>query len=813
MPDAVPIEDIKAIISSGLLAPKASNRQHWRIVVITKPDTIRQLHEKVGAQDIVYSPPVVLTVLYNPVFNASRAAHIQSCSAAVQNILLKATDMGYGTTWVAGMGDDKELRSLLSIPDTWVPLCFVLLGKTLEAFPPPPPKYELEEVLFFDVFREKAIDLPDSIRPKHCTLAQIASHQKYLSRASYLGKDYDYHHALEKKRVLELVKTTLGKTSKEVVSFYAYDGTVYRCLNHLMRRHKFIDIELSAAARDFMQYKSPDSRYIVSQHGTTLAPDSIDCCICLFALEKVPEIRPVIQEAFRVLRPEGKLLIFFKNRYSFYGVIYFLVRSILGVKSLSAVFPLSSGPYEPISSRGLIRILEEEDFRVDDRQGLFLVPAEVLTFSEKIEGYLKRHRKNLNFAKVLIKPGLKIFSLLFSITDSSTNFIIGSSNFLSVRKIDRKKKKVLHITKRLGGGIGTHIVHIFQSEAFKGISHQLVTNVGESDLEKMDDLPEGAKVFDLKIGTGALLIEFTNGWKLYRQVVDEGFDILHGHGMRGGFYARILGTVIGSKVVYTPHGGNAHAKGKYWRDAAQALLEKILSRLTCMYIFESEYAMKWFSQLLGEGGPKFVVNHNGVPCQKNNELVHESLKPGTLLVGAFGRLSSAKGYDLLIHAVDILKNVHRLPVSCKIFGKGEEAASLQELIRQLGLEDQVELAGYTPNPSLEMAECTVIAHPSRLDSLPYVPLEAMQIGTPVVATRIGGLPEIISDGVNGLLADSDPVDLADKIARIYLDNDLRRSIILNGYSELEKRFSITAMSDSLNVAYSSLINDGVTPTN
>ncbi|HIE85084.1 MAG TPA: nitroreductase family protein, partial [Dehalococcoidia bacterium] len=83
------------------------------------------MHEKVGAQDIVFNPPVVLTVVYNPLFNARRSAHVQSTGAAVQNMLLKATEMGYGTTWVAGMGDDRELRKLLEIPDSWEPLCYV----------------------------------------------------------------------------------------------------------------------------------------------------------------------------------------------------------------------------------------------------------------------------------------------------------------------------------------------------------------------------------------------------------------------------------------------------------------------------------------------------------------------------------------------------------------------------------------------------------------------------------------------------------------------------------------------------------------
>jgi len=427
---AVPPEHIEEIVQAGLLAPTASNRQHWRIIAITEPETIKKLHVEVGAQDIVFNPPVVLTVLYNPLFNDRRSAHVQSSAAAVENILLKATSMGYGTTWVAGMGDDEKLRSLLGIPAAWEPMCYVLLGKIAKSFPPPPPKYSVEEVLFFEKFVEEEIDLPNSIKPRNCTLEQIGNHQNYLSRSSYLGKDYDYQHGLEISEIYERINGIAGEVSKSIVSFYAYDGTVYRHLNGLMSNHNFTDVELSLGAKEFVEYKSPLSEFTVTQEQTNLQSGSIDLCICLFSLEKLPDYTIVLREARRILKSDGKLLVFFKNKRSFYGLVYFLVEKILGVRSISAVFPLSPGPYEPILSSKLVKDVRKYGFSVTRKEGLFFLPAEVLIFSEKVDGYLKRHGKYLNMFRFLIRPAIKSAVVGFYASRNIRSFKLGSSCFV-----------------------------------------------------------------------------------------------------------------------------------------------------------------------------------------------------------------------------------------------------------------------------------------------------------------------------------------------------------------------------------------------
>ena len=197
-----------------------------------------------------------------------------------------------------------------------------------------------------------------------------------------------------------------------------------------MKRHSFTDVELSDAACDFVKFKSPDAAYVLAGEDTGLPSSRTDCCICLFSLEKMPDYKLILQEAERLLAPEGQLLLFFKNKHSAYGLLYFLVEKILGVRSLSAVFPLSPGPYEPISAIKLLRDVNSAGFSVTRSDGMFFIPAELLIFSEKVDGYLKRHGKYLNVFRIFVKPAIQVGILLFKITRRAKSFRFSSSCFL-----------------------------------------------------------------------------------------------------------------------------------------------------------------------------------------------------------------------------------------------------------------------------------------------------------------------------------------------------------------------------------------------
>lgn len=161
------------------------------------------------------------------------------------------------------------------------------------------------------------------------------------------------------------------------------------------------------------------------------------------------------------------------------------------------------------------------------------------------------------------------------------------------------------------------------------------------------------------------------------------------------------------------------------------------------------------------------------------------------LIGAVGRLSPEKGFDLLIRAVVQLRQAGR-PVALWIAGDGNARGDLARLIDQLGCRDYVRLLGYVADPKLfyEAMDCYVLS--SLREGLPNVVLEAMAMKTPVVATKTAGVPLLVEDGQSGLLVEPGSVaELVEGITRLTDESGLSDRLITTGRRRVEEKFSFS----------------------
>jgi glycosyltransferase involved in cell wall biosynthesis len=159
------------------------------------------------------------------------------------------------------------------------------------------------------------------------------------------------------------------------------------------------------------------------------------------------------------------------------------------------------------------------------------------------------------------------------------------------------------------------------------------------------------------------------------------------------------------------------------------------------------------------------------------------------VIGAVGRLSAEKGFDVLIKAVDLLLLSER-DVGLVIVGEGDEEAKLQALIEERGRGDRIQLLGYRSDVSDVYQALDAFALSSHREGLPNVLLEAMAFDVPVVATRIAGVPKLVSDGANGLLIDpGDAEGLATALARLYADPSFRQQLGRKARETIEARYS------------------------
>ncbi len=181
------------------------------------------------------------------------------------------------------------------------------------------------------------------------------------------------------------------------------------------------------------------------------------------------------------------------------------------------------------------------------------------------------------------------------------------------------------------------------------------------------------------------------------------------------------------------------------------------------------------------------------------------LPPDRFLVGAVGRLSAEKGFDLLIRAVDRLLK-QGLDLDLVIVGEGDQQAPLQRLVRELGRSERIRLLGYRAQLVDLYQAMDVLALSSHREGLPNVLLEAMAVETPVVATRIAGVPRLVEHERNGLLVDAgNEVALADALARMVRDANLRRRLGRAGRATIAERYSFAVRMARLRVLYDELL--------
>jgi glycosyltransferase involved in cell wall biosynthesis len=189
------------------------------------------------------------------------------------------------------------------------------------------------------------------------------------------------------------------------------------------------------------------------------------------------------------------------------------------------------------------------------------------------------------------------------------------------------------------------------------------------------------------------------------------------------------------------------------------------------------------------------------------------------VIGLVGRICPQKGHHILLRAAALLKrrgrDVQVVFLGAPSENNAEDAAYARfvELsARHLGLEEQIEWPGYQVDPNPYYAAFHVLAIPSiGSEGLPLVALEALQWGIPVVGSRIGGFPEIISDGVNGLLSPPrDDEALAENLGRILGDAALRSRLEFGARATIDSRFSPETFSSSIRNLVSCLCEPGGT---
>ncbi|HXD87382.1 MAG TPA: glycosyltransferase [Urbifossiella sp.] len=178
------------------------------------------------------------------------------------------------------------------------------------------------------------------------------------------------------------------------------------------------------------------------------------------------------------------------------------------------------------------------------------------------------------------------------------------------------------------------------------------------------------------------------------------------------------------------------------------------------------------------------------------------------LIGAVGRLSDEKGFDVLIRSVHALVQ-QKEDVHLVIVGEGSERATLERLVAELGMQDRVSLPGWQTDVRGYFEAMDAFALSSHREGLPNVLLEALALEVPLVATRVNGVPRLVQDGENGLLVDTGNCEaLTAALLALIRDEPLRDRFRAAGRQTVEGRYSFATRMGKLKDLYDELLGNG-----
>ena len=234
---------------------------------------------------------------------------------------------------------------------------------------------------------------------------------------------------------------------------------------------------------------------------------------------------------------------------------------------------------------------------------------------------------------------------------------------------------------------------------------------------------------------------------------------------------------------------NLDGKMPGWKLKLLRLRKKLVYALSTQIVPVSQAASDDLQITYGEPLHKLRVFRNVVadPLIPNPTNGDDRLQRHVVCIA---RLSPSKGQDVLIRAAALLQHV-RVPFHVEFIGDGPARDSYTKLACDLGVADRCIFAGNLGHDEVlkRMHRATVSVLPSRSDNCPLVTIESLAVGTPVLASRVGGIPEVIRDGVDGfLVAPEDPQALASKLSSLLTNEDLVKQLRANARAGFLARF-------------------------
>jgi glycosyltransferase involved in cell wall biosynthesis len=360
---------------------------------------------------------------------------------------------------------------------------------------------------------------------------------------------------------------------------------------------------------------------------------------------------------------------------------------------------------------------------------------------------------------------------------------------------------ILHVFRAPVGGLFRHVLDLTREQIARGHRVGLIADQSTGG-ERADDALRSIEP-SLALGLTRIVMRRQPGpgdlfvlCHVMRRVAQAQADVVHGHGAKGGAYARLVLGNPRALRAYTPHGGSllfGHdtLAGKFYLTT-----ERLLMLRGDLFLFESAFSADIFHRKIGTPKGLVRVVHNGV---SRVEFAPVATNPDATDLVFLGELRHLKGIHVLIDAVAQLHRDGR-NVTATLVGDGPDRDGLLAHVERCGLNAAVR---FQPAMAARQAMTLgkVMVAPSRFESLPYVVLEAAAASKPLITTHVGGIPEIYGPLSNTLVPPGDPAALAGAIAQALDRPQDMMELTRKLHDGVQASFSVESMVDGVLTAY------------
>jgi glycosyltransferase involved in cell wall biosynthesis len=374
------------------------------------------------------------------------------------------------------------------------------------------------------------------------------------------------------------------------------------------------------------------------------------------------------------------------------------------------------------------------------------------------------------------------------------------------------ERTVLQVLQPEDGGVAEHVLRLSRGLERHGWTVEAVVSPNSTIAPRLAGA--GVAVHHMALKRRPGISDLRVARQLRALDRERGFRLVHAHSSKAGALVR-LSLPRSRRLVYTPHCFAFAARFGALRRGAYRLAEQVLvprsAAIVAVCEWERDLALR---RLRGTRGRVHVIPNGVAPCDHGEpaaaparELIE--FKGGLPLAGVITVLRPQKDPLLAVRAVAAMDGEAAARVRLAIVGNGDLRSAVEAEIRSCGVSDRVRWFPFEGGVERYLGALDVFVLPSAWEALPLSVLEAMSCGLPVVATRVGGVPEAVSDGVTGrLVAPGDARELARALGELLASEPLRTRLGERGRAEYERRFRSEAMVDATARLYEELLAAG-----